>query len=247
MFRTLKEHWREAKSLRRLKDEWARACPDDALRGELWERFLQIQNGVPCPHNESHTLSFVVEMFRTSTRHPGNGVFVEAGCYKGGSTAKLSHVARHLGRKLVAFDSFQGLPENKENHERSIFGYSIRDWFRPGEFCGSLEEVRENVSTFGRIEVCEFVEGWFETTLPQFNAPILGAYIDVDLAASTKACLKYLYPQIVPGGVFVSQDGDFPLVIDVFEDRAFWEEEVGVTMPRIDGLRESKMLRVVKT
>ena len=247
MFQALKEHWREAKSLGPLKAEWARVCPDDALRGELWEKFLQIRKGVPCPHNESHTLSFVVEMFRTSARHPGNGVFVEAGCYKGGSTAKLSHVAWHLGRKLVAFDSFQGLPENKENHERSIFGYSIRHWFTPGEFCGSLEEVRENVSTFGRIEVCEFVEGWFENTLPQFSAPILGAYIDVDLATSTKTCLKYLYPQIVPGGVLVSQDGDFPLVIDVFEDRRFWEEEVGVAMPRIDGLRESKMLRVVKT
>lgn len=247
MFHTLREHWREAKAMRPLNEEWARVCPDEELRKELGKKFLEVRKGVPCPHNESHTLSFVVEMFRTSAQHSGDGVFVEAGCYKGGSTAKLSHVARHLGRKLMVFDSFQGLPENKENHERSIFGYSISEWFKPGEFCGALDEVRKNVSKHGRIEVCEFIEGWFDKTLPRFDAPILGAYIDVDLASSTRTCIKYLYPRIVPGGVLVSQDGDFPLVIDVFEDQRFWEEEVGVTIPRIDGLRKSKILRILKT
>ncbi len=49
--------------------------------------------------------------------------------------------------------------------------------------------------------------------MPCFEQPVLGAYIDVDLASSTIACLKYLYPRLVPGGVIVSQDGDFPLVI----------------------------------
>ena len=75
---------------------------------------------------------------------------------------------------------------------------------------------------------------------------MLGAYIDVDLASSTKTCIKYLYPLLVPGGVIVSQDGAFPLVIDLFKDKDLWEDELGVPVPKVEGLGTSKMLRVVK-
>jgi len=230
-----------------LKTEWTEVCPDPALRAKLWEDFQLIRKRIECPHNESHTLSFVIEMFRLSSVHKHReGIFVEAGCFKGGSSAKFSLVANHVKRKLWVFDSFQGMPHNEEEHDRSIFGYSIRDWFKKGEFCGSREEVERNVSNLGAIEVCEFVEGWFDETLAQFGQPVLGAYIDVDLASSTKTCLKYLYPRLVPGGVIVSQDGDFPLVVEVFKDEHFWQEELGVEAPAVEGLGTKKMLRIVK-
>jgi O-methyltransferase len=41
------------------------------------------------------------------------GSVVECGCYVGGSTANLSLVCAATGRKLIIFDSFQGLPEPK--------------------------------------------------------------------------------------------------------------------------------------
>jgi O-methyltransferase len=50
------------------------------------------------------------------------GVIVEAGCYKGGSTAKFSLMAEKVNRDLVVFDSFQGIPENAEPHEKDMFG-----------------------------------------------------------------------------------------------------------------------------
>jgi O-methyltransferase len=247
MFDAIKERWREAMAIGPLKQEWAKVCPDSALRAKHWDNFGSIRKQVECPHNESHTLSFVIEMFRMGALHKDReGVFVEAGCFKGGSTAKFSIVADHLDRKLVVCDSFQGLPDNEEKHDRSIFGYSIRDWFRKGAFCGRREEVERNVSDFGVAEVCEFVEGWFDETLPHFEQPVLGAYIDVDLASSTKTCLKYLYPRLVPGGVIVSQDGDFPLVVEVFKDTRFWEEELGVPSPNVEGLGTRKILRIVK-
>jgi O-methyltransferase len=243
----IKEIWREATAIGPLKAQWAEACPDDKLRARLSQEFRSIQRRVDCPHNESHILSFVIEMFRTAAANQDReGVFVEAGCFKGGSSAKFSLVADQLGRKLVVCDSFQGLPDNEEEHQKSIFGYSIKEWFAPGRFCGKREEVERNVSDFGAIEACDFLEGWFEDTLPGFDQPVLGAYIDVDLASSTRTCLKYLYPLLVPGGVIVSQDGDFPLVIEVFEDRRLWEEELGVPIPAVEGLGTSKMLRVVK-
>ena len=72
------------------------------------------------------------------------------------------------------------------------------------------------------------------------------AYLDVDLASSTKTCLKYLYPLVIPGGIIYSQDGDFPLVIEVFNDDRFWENEVGCKKPDIEGLGKKKLLKIIK-
>ena len=70
-----------------------------------------------------------------------------------------------------------------------------------------------------------------------FSQPVALAYLDVDLASSTKTCLKNLYPLLSPGGSIYSQDGDFPLVVEVFNNEKFWKEEVGcVELPQVTGL-----------
>jgi hypothetical protein len=58
--------------------------------------------------------------------------------------------------------------------------------------------------------------------------------------------LKYLYPLLEPGGVLYSQDGHLPLVIDVFNDRSFWRNEVGYARPEVIGLGEKKLIKIVK-
>jgi len=243
MFERTREIWREAVAMGMLRHELETLLPP-ARSHELLSRFRAISKSVECPHNESHVLSFVVALLKLP---PGiEGCIVEAGCYKGGSTAKLSLVARYLGRPLVVFDSFEGLPPNSEDHDRTIHGTSVRGWFRPKAFCGSLEEVRKNVGTHGDLEVCRFVEGWFEDTMPGFQEKICAPYLDVDLAASTRTCLKHLYPRLAPGGFLMSQDGDFPLVIDVFRDDTFWREVVGCGRPPMEGLGKSKMVTVAK-
>ena len=46
-----------------------------------------------------------------------------------------------------------------------------------------------------------------------------------------------MYPLLSPGGAIYSQDGDFPLVIEVFKDEKFWIEEVGCDkVPEIVGI-----------
>jgi O-methyltransferase len=174
------------------------------------------------------------------------GVFVEAGCFKGGSTSKLSIIAQLTGRELVVFDSFQGLPANAEPHSATIDGDSIEGWFSEGRFSSAFHEVVRNVTDYGHRSSCTFVEGWFEDTMPKFDAQIAGAFIDVDLAASTRTCLRFLYPLLEPGGVLISQDGDFPLVLEVFESDRFWEQEVGVERPAIEGLGKEKLLIIRK-
>ncbi len=244
MFDHLKELWRESLALAKLQKELAALIPEEAERRELYTAFDIISKNVKCPHNQSHILTFVTALLRLPPQ-AGGGI-VEAGCFKGGSTAKFSLIARRLGRPLVVFDSFEGLPDNSEKHDRTIWGNSIRDWFKPKEFCGSLEEVTANVKKYGEIDVCRFEKGWFEDTMPRFTEKVSAVYLDVDLASSTRTCLKYLYPKIVPGGVLVSQDGDFPLVIEVFDDDDFWRKEIGCVKPKIEGLHESKMITIVK-
>lgn len=244
MFRKQRELLAEMMEVSRLENELAELYPHSAERKALLARIKHIRANVDCPHNESHVLSFIVELFRLSEEV--EGVVVEAGCYKGGSSAKISLAAAALDRQLVVFDSFEGLPPNNEPHKSSLLGHSIEGWFDEGKFAGALDEVRANVERYGDISRCRFVKGWFEDTMPPFAEPICAAYLDVDLASSTRTCLKYLYPRLSPGGVLMSQDGDFPLVVDVFQDRDFWEREVGWPMPAVEGLGTRKILKIVK-
>lgn len=44
-----------------------------------------------------------------------------------------------------------------------------------------------------------------------------------------------------------SQDGDFPLVIDVFNDDEFWQTQVGCMKPHITGIGLKKLISIEKS
>jgi O-methyltransferase len=221
---------------------------DREIEVSLWKRiwlilqFYVITFRVESPHTQTQILAYV----RTILAHPreNRGVIVEAGCYKGSSTAKFSLAADLAGTDLVVFDSFQGIPDNAEPHDKNIFGGSAR--FKKGDYCGTLAEVKANVARFGRIDRCKFVEGWFEETLPHFKEKVSAIYLDVDLASSTRTCLTYLYPLLEVGGTLYSQDGHLPLVIEVFEDEQFWLNKVGCRKPYISGIGKTKLISLIK-
>lgn len=208
----------------------------------LVRRLYRISFNVDCPHNHHQVLSFVMAIL--SVPQHVEGCVVEAGSYKGGSTCKFSIAAGIQHRKLIVFDSFEGIPENTEPCQRTISG--SRADFPRGAYGGSLDEVRRNVVRYGDIDACEFVQGWFEDTMRDFTESIVCAYLDVDLASSTRTCLKYLYPRLVTGGRIYSQDGHLPLVIDVFNDVEFWKNEVGCEKPYVHGLGRQKLVYAVK-
>ena len=167
------------------------------------------------------------------------GVVVEAGCFKGGSTAKFSLIANLTGRELMVFDSFEGLPDNTEPHTEDVAGNPI--WFGAGNYAGALEEVKANITRYGRIDCCRFIKGWFDDTLPTFKEPVAAAYLDVDLASSTATCIRYLYPIVMPGGFLASQDGHLPLVIDVLRE---WQSRSDV---EFHGLGKAKFVWTSKS
>ncbi len=205
-------------------------------------KFYRISYSIECPHDEGEMIRVASAIL--SLNQSEKSVIVEAGSYKGGSTAKLSLVARLAGKKLYVFDSFEGIPENQEQHGKNIFGGAA--YFNKGDYTGSLDEVRATVSKFGDIGTCEFIKGWFESTMAGFKEPVGVAYVDVDLQSSTKTCLKCLYPLLVPAGRIFSQDGHLPLIIELLSDEAFWENEIGIKRPNIRDLGKKKLLEIDK-
>lgn len=211
-------------------------------RLRLIYKFYLISYKVDCPHTEHELISIARRILNLGPKV--SGVIVEAGAYHGGSTAKLSLVAKLCGRGLRVFDSFEGMPENSETHGKSIFGREHR--FPKGSHAVSLEEVKNNVNLYGDLSLCQFYKGWFSDTMPDFKEGIAAACINVDLVQSTKDCLKYLYPLVENDGVVFSQDGHFPWIIDLLGDNLFWEREVGFKLPRMEGLGRSKLVVIFR-
>ena len=160
---------------------------------------------VDCPHMEGEMIEVMLQIF--SVPKEKSGVVLEAGAFKGGSTAKISLAEKIAGRKFLVFDSFEGIPEHEEKHGKNVFGGDA--YFPKGSYFGSLEEVKKNVEKFGDIKSCEFIKGFFDKTMPGFQKPVAVGYLDVDLASSTKTCLKYLYPVLVKGGAFLAKTAIF--------------------------------------
>ena len=209
-----------------------------ATRISLIRRIYRVSRHVRCEHSEEEILQFCRRILVVPS--DVKGCIIEAGCFKGGGTAKFSLAAALVGRELVVFDSFEGIPENAELHDWNIWGGRVG--FKAGDYRGTLEEVKENVRRFGAAEVCRFIKGWFDLTMPQFCQPVVAAYLDVDLASSTRTCLKYLWPLLVPGGYLFSQDGHLPLVLEVFDDDQFWEREINTRKPIIHDFGSSKLI-----
>jgi O-methyltransferase len=211
-------------------------------RLRIVKKLTLISQNIRCIHTEGQILSFIKAVL--SLPDSCNGCVVEVGTYKGGSTAKLSIAAQIANRELIVFDSFEGIPDNSEPHDKDIFGERVG--FKRGDYAAALDEVRRNVAKFGKVEVCRFIKGYVEETLPHFKDEVAAVYLDVDLASSTKTCLKYLYPLLQPGGILYSQDAHLPLVVAVFDDDIFWRNEVGSKKPHIDGLGKKNLINIVK-
>ena len=119
--------------------------------------------------------------------------------WKGGSAANLSLVCRIAGRKLRIFDSFQGLPTG-------VAGDREAGYYKTGDYAGTLDEVRQNIRKGGALECCEFVQGWFEDTLPGLEGPVLLAFLDVDLEASLECCVRHIWPRLIDRGyIFIDE------------------------------------------
>ncbi len=205
-----------------------------AARKQLADRLELAHKNVHCAHTHSEIVAVVTEILRTSSLGPG--VVLEAGCFKGGSTCKLSLATKLAGRKLLVYDSFEGLPTVEEVERKD---------FAAGDYTGALDEVKKNVTHYGAIEVCEFIRGWFEQTMDKLADPVVVAFVDVDLRPSLETCLNFIYPRLVPGGSIFSHDGHLAICVDLMKDQQFWKK-FNEPAPEFEGLGSRKLVRMRK-
>ena len=155
-----------------------------------------------------------------------DGVVLECGTWQGGSSANLSLICKLTNRKLLIYDSFQGLPETQSVD---------RQKYETGEYCGSLVTVKKNIERYGAIECCEFIEGWFDQTLPHLDSPVLLAFLDVDLELSLETCVRYIWPHLVDKGfIFIDEYVDLDFC-SLFWSETYWKKYFDRVPPRLIG------------
>jgi macrocin-O-methyltransferase TylF-like protien len=164
------------------------------------------------------------------------GVVVECGCYKGGSTANLSLICALCGRRLEVFDSFQGLPEPIDGDRSHLLpDVGVIHTYSKGAWQGNLDEVKENIAACGEISVCQFHEGFFEDTLPGFGRKCVFAFLDVDLVSSIRTCVRFLWPLLQSGCCVFTHEAPHLEVASVFFEKQWWRENLQCDAPGLIG------------
>ncbi len=164
------------------------------------------------------------------------GVVVECGTYKGVSATNLSLICALCNRTLEIFDSFEGLPEpHAEDKEHALMSSKERHTYTKGSWCGTLEEVKENIKRYGRIEVCRFNKGYFENTLPHFNKKCILVWVDVDYRTSLETCVKYLWPLLQNDCFFFSHEVGHMEIASLFFSEKWWKDNLNSAPPGLIG------------
>jgi O-methyltransferase len=127
----------------------------------------------------SDELLAIAAHLATVQAHGVSGSLLEFGCFKGHSTCVLSFACALLGVQMEVFDSFEGLPESDSGA------------YRPGEFAGGLEEVKQNVAGLGRPEQVRFHKGFFSDSLARWEPDRVAlVWMDVDLESSSRDVMR---------------------------------------------------------
>jgi O-methyltransferase len=164
-----------------------------------------------------------------------SGHIAEFGCYKGASSVILSIGAKISGRKLLVFDSFEGLPEPTEPIRNMASGAALN--YRKGMYAGSLSLVRQNIERHGEITAVEFVQGLFSSTLPtrQPDEKYAMIFEDADLVSSVKDVLKFAWPKLNCGAPFFCHEARDLEVCEIFFDSDFWKVNFACPPPGLVG------------
>ena len=129
------------------------------------------------------------------------GHVAECGVFTGGTAHLLSEVVERTASKtpLHLFDTFTGMPETRPP----------RDYHSAGHFGDtSLKQVERRLA---RYPFCQYHPGLIPDTFGEVSdvAAFSFAHVDVDIHASTLACLAWFWPRLVPGGAIVVDDYGF--------------------------------------
>jgi hypothetical protein len=124
------------------------------------------------------------------------GAVLECGASHGYSTCVLSQACARLQRPLLVADSFEGLPPTRAD----------QDFFRQGDYAASVESVRATLAQLGRSEAATLIQGFFSTSLKDFQKELCLLWLDVDLYESAQDVLTHVFPHLNPAGMIATHE-----------------------------------------
>lgn len=134
------------------------------------------------------------ECLRSVARQNLDGIVVEFGMFRGGTTQFLCEAIERLGQRwpVVGFDSFNGFPPRQ--HFFDLYDH-------PDLYDVSYEEVAHRFES-RRVEI---VPGDVRITAEKALAdrPVLVAFVDTDNYTSGSAAIRSVRNLVVPGGAIV--------------------------------------------
>jgi O-methyltransferase len=136
------------------------------------------------------------------------GDLVETGVWRGGASILMRAVLAAHGdadRSVWLADSFKGLPPPDPDRYPADDGGDLSGF---DQLAISRAEVETGFARYGLLDArVQFLEGWFEDTLP--TAPIEQIAVlrlDGDYYSSTMQALEALEPKVQPGGFVIVDD-----------------------------------------
>ncbi|CAL1132923.1 unnamed protein product [Cladocopium goreaui] len=150
------------------------------------------------------------------------GHFAEFGVGLGGSSLFFGHMAAQWGRRMLAVDSFQGLPDSDPAHDEPYFAEG--DFGSEGSNAQRFQQLLEN---FGLNSTIDLISTSFaETVVPREFQELAFVHIDGDLYHSVLDALEKTWDLVQPGGIVVIDDffhkvqGPARATADFFRSRA---------------------------
>lgn len=165
--------------------------------GAIWPKYAMTMVGAA----RLNTIELAAEAI---LRENIAGDFIETGVWRGGVCILMRAILKEHGimdRQVIVADSFSGFPTpTLPQDQGSVF-----------HLCPQLEVSIDNVQrNFSRFELLddqvEFLQGFFEDTIPSFNRHLSLLRIDCDSYAATLLVLNHLYPMVSSGGYIICDD-----------------------------------------
>ena len=127
------------------------------------------------------------------------GDYWECGVFEGGSASRLLEVIPK-DRKLVLFDSFEGLPQETENDNFHKKG----DFKHPDGGIENFERVKNYFSSYQNVTI---VKGWIPETFKDFTeSKLCFVHLDLYIYEGYKYTLDFVWPRLVSGGIIALDD-----------------------------------------
>lgn len=194
----------------------------------LSDKFDLIHTNIECAHDVSEVYYMAHHILYNQDK---SGEIIEFGCYKGGLSCKLSHVAKLVNKPVILFDSFIGLLESRDYTRQESLDQNIMENFELGMFASTMQETTNNLMQFGEISHCSYAPGSIEKLLPvfsNFNPSFI--HIDVDIVDVCLLIIETFWNNITTELMFFHESCIIEMM-NALSDNNFWQNNFGTNVP----------------